>query len=632
MGATKVFSSMSFTICALVFLILIYIMYKFKEKRKITKSGTFKLLLVLSIFLTILEMLYIHCFWVYGTGDVSAISEILARGYVLGTLFWMIVFIYYILCLGIKRIEPKEKSERIRITLFLLLAVILVVANFLSNFVEPISNISYEPSKTNYYSFNGPAVYFNYFMGIILIIVTFVVPFIKIFNFKRDQRIVIHYSLIIFIITTILMASVYDFNILTFQLAFLVATLYFTVESQDNKLVDELTVSKGKAEVANKAKTEFLANMSHEIRTPMNTILGFSESLLNSDKLTEEVVKNDTKSIYDASISLLDLINNILDISRLESGKSQLEEKDYYLKDLCYDINSQITSKINNEDIEYTLNVNKNIPRKYYGDHVKITKAIINILINALKHTNYGKVEINIDGKVIENNIFDFEIIISNTGHAMKEEEFNLTFEEFVKIGSESDNNIDNVNLGLIIAKKLIKMLDGKITFINKPNEGTKYYIYFTQKIVENDKVGDIYLNSEENQDQLINKINLLGKRFLVVDDNQINLKLARRLLEEYNVEVDTVLSGKEAIESVKNHKYDLILLDHMMPEMDGVATLKILKTSGYKIPKVVALTANSYTGIREKYISEGFDEYLSKPISQKELNKIINNLFNSKK
>ena len=260
------------------------------------------------------------------------------------------------------------------------------------------------------------------------------------------------------------------------------------------------------------------------------------------------------------------------------------------------------------------------------SDYLKICKLIVNILTNALKYTNYGKITLDIgkDNKSKDN--FGFEIVISNTGHAMKHELFNMTFEDFTAIGEKLDNTVDSTILGFIVAKKLVQMLGGRIEFLNEPGKGTKYYIYFSQKVINEDKIGDIFENKKDAPEN--RELDLTGKKILIVDDNLINLKLTVRLLEGYKATIETVKSGSECIEKVKTTKYDLIFLDHMMPEMDGVATLNILKQEDYSIPPIIALTANSYSGIKEKYLEEGFNDYLAKPINYKDLNKLMHNYF----
>ena len=619
---SKFFTSIGFSVCALIFLVLITIMHITKQKHRENQNKSFIFLLVLTGFLLISEIAYVYC--MANIDKMPRLTEVLCRMYLIGAIVWIMAFLYYILTLGTREYEEEEKNK-IHKKYLIAVGIIVIITSVTSCFLP----LEYNVAINDIYSFSGLASYLVYVVGLASGIIMFIIFVVTKLTFPSAKKIPIRFAFVVVIVSLLVQALTgYDFNNLTYLFAFMISTLFFTIESQDSKLLAEVKASKEEAEAANKAKTQFLENMSHEIRTPMSTILGFSETLLKQKELSQEQVKEDVENIHSASITLLDLINNILDISRIDSSREELVEREYELQDLVFEVNSVFSSKINNNELTFEISVDPNLPRRYYGDYQKLTKVVLNILMNALKYTNYGKITLEFLQKETEADKFCLEIIVSNTGHEMKEEYLNFDFNDFMKIGETIEgNNIDSVTLGLGVAKQYIEMMEGKLDFKNETGKGTKYFVYVEQKVINDEKIGDIFANKSKDVPEN-RELDLSDKKFLIVDDNEINIKIAKRLLEGYKVVVEEAKSGQECVEKVKDTKYDLIFLDHMMPEMDGVATLNVIKTAGSALPPVIALTANSYSGIREKYLEEGFNDYLAKPINYKDLNKLIHRYF----
>lgn len=372
------------------------------------------------------------------------------------------------------------------------------------------------------------------------------------------------------------------------------------------------------AKKANEAKSEFLAIMSHEIRTPMNAIIGLSESVL-SEEITESA-REDIENINSASNNLLDIIDGILDISKIESGVLKLEEKEYSVAKFFKDIYNLTKENLSKNDVKLKLDIDKNLPSKLFGDNGKIRQIILNLLNNAIKFTDQGTITIKAKG-VVNNSNISLVISVIDTGVGIEKNKLARLFDNSKKITNNDKNYIGG--MGLSISGKLIDLLSGSITAESKLGEGSIFSITVNQRIIDEKPIGDI--DTIKIQRKKASSFSAAGKKILIVDDNKLNLKVAEKLLKPYEVMTTSVLSGEECLNLIKNNEeFDLILLDQMMPDMDGIETLKQLKKLQNFSTPVIVLTADAIVGGKEKYLSVGFNDYLSKPIDMDELNKIL--------
>lgn len=401
-------------------------------------------------------------------------------------------------------------------------------------------------------------------------------------------------------------------------LIFIAFVMYHTIENPDVKMIKQLEVAKEQADKANHAKSEFLSSMSHEIRTPLNAIMGFSNGLLEEE--INDAAKSDVKNIVMASENLLELVNGILDISKIEANKLEIIETPYNFKDMFDELVLLTKARLGDKPLDFKYSYDKNIPEYLYGDAIRLKQVIINLLTNAVKYTNTGYMMLNISGKIKEDKV-KLVITVQDSGIGIKKENIDKLFSKFDRLGVEKETSVEGTGLGLAITKKLVELMHGNINVQSEYGSGSKFIIRVDQKILKGEELERAKNKKPVQTEQIIDAH---GKKVLVVDDNLLNIKVAERLLAKYNVTIESVMSGQECLDKVKLDKYDLILLDDMMPKMTGGETfVKLKEIEGFNTP-VVILTANAITGMREQYLSEGFDDYLAKPIEQLELNRVM--------
>ena len=599
-----------FSISALCFLLLLLIVYFTKKRVKLIENNIYICMIILTIIGIFFELAL--TFGGLVIINHSIIKDIIAKGFLVVIEIWAALLSMYTFMITNNVSYDNLKLFRKKIILLYLPLILFGIATC----ILPIEYI-YNYNETSILYTIGLSTKVVLLSGLFYLLLSLYYIVARNKNTKDRRFIPIYTYIGMSLFVSVLQQIEPSLILLSFTESLILVLMYFTIENPDLAMIEQLNIARDQADRANHAKSEFLSSMSHEIRTPLNAIVGFSQALQEED--LPEQAQEEVKDIVRASESLLELVNGILDISKIEANKIEIVDGEYNVYEILNDLTALAKARMGDKKLEFKTYFDQSIPQVLYGDSVRIKQIILNLLTNSIKYTKEGEVIFRVSS-IQNNEVCRLIVSVEDTGIGIKKESIDKLFTKFQRLDLEKNKTIEGTGLGLAITKKLVELMNGRIMVQSVYGKGSKFTVALDQKIIHKE------VTQEEVKKEVTDEVfDLSSKKILIVDDNKLNLKVASRLIEKYKCEIETIESGFECLDKIKaGEHFDLILMDDMMPEMGGVETFhKLKEIDNFNIP-VIALTANAISGMREKYLAEGFNDYLSKPIDKSELNKVL--------